>query len=93
MNTKQWLVLLRKKILQIITLIPEITRETIIERADTTFNYLQNSSLLSIPLSITLFWNDWTIKKYLLIVLSLWVLLPFIEHYYWWFREGWKEKD
>jgi len=68
-----------------ISLIPQKTKESVLARLSVILNYLANSILLAIPLSIILSVN------YLVCVICLWVLIPYIESYYVWFRERWKD--
>lgn len=67
------------------TRIPEIRRDMGIAAIVTALNFLLNAALLSIPLTV------FTELSYWESVISLWVLIPFVEHYYTWFRERWRD--
>lgn len=48
-------------------------------------NFGANSAALALPLWIIFPVSYWKT------LLCLWILLPFIEHYYVWIREGWRD--
>jgi len=70
---------------------PEEKQKSILESVSSISNFLVNAILLAIPVSL-LFFNPFTIKSYFLMVLCLWILMPFVENYYVWFRERWKDE-
>ena len=75
----------RKIFLEKWTKIPEERRELFFSFLHSSFNYLQNALLLAVP--IWLFAS----APYYKIMLCIWFTLPFVEHYYLWFREKWKD--
>jgi hypothetical protein len=80
----------KRKILSVWTKLSEESRENIVKKFSSSLNYLFNSLLLSIPLCFIIY-HSISLKYYGIIVLCVWVLLPFIEDYYVWFREKWKD--
>lgn len=53
-------------------------------------NYLFNAILVGVPFYfIGNIWFDPDILRYAKVVLAFWVILPFMEHYYVWFRRDW----
>jgi len=75
----------RKKFLEIWTKISEEKRKKFISFLDISFNYLQNALLISVPVMLLLHISYW--KS----VICIWIILPFLEHYYIWIRETWKD--
>lgn len=82
---------LRQKIIEEWHKVPQKKQNLILVYAEKVLNYLLNSLLLAIPCYFfsTLFLGGHDFVRYLIIFVSLFVLLPFIEHYYIWFRDGW----
>ena len=87
---KVWLweryVLTRKFVLAQWTKIPEKSRAVFWKALGESLNYLANALLISVPVSVLTGFSYW--KS----VLCTWIILPFVEHYYVWFHEGWKGK-
>ncbi len=75
----------RKKFLDKWTRIPEKSRIKFISTLSIVLNYLVNALLLAVPISLL------TTVSYPKTVICIWFSLPFIEHYYVWFRENWKD--
>ena len=56
------------------------------------FNYLFNALLLSIPIAIIFFVLGESFKSsYFYSVICVWIFIPYMEHYYVWFRDKWKD--
>lgn len=81
----------RAKVLARWTKIPELTRKSFLINLSSALNYLINSCLLSVPFTFFISSWSWSWKMYFILVLCGWILMPFIEHYYVWFRENWKD--
>lgn len=93
MKLKKFYKKIRNKILLIWGKIGEDKQKQITERAEFILNYLVNSILLSVPFYIFSYFVFGTnYSRWFLIIICLWISLPFIEHYYIWFREGWKKE-
>lgn len=68
------------------------SKEDEIVKLGTILNYGVTSGFLSVPLfTLSLIYYKPTILRFFLIMLSLWCLLPFVEYYYLWFRELWRD--
>ena len=78
-------IILRKSTLTQWTKISEERRKQFISFFNSSFNYLQNAVLIAVPLSLL------TRFSYIQSMIIIWFSLPFIEHYYVWFREKWKD--
>jgi len=82
---------LKRSIIEFWHKIPEKERKEHISNIEKILNYLVNASLLSVP---TYFFSLLFLKssfiRFILILISLWILLPFIEYYYVWFKDDWK---
>jgi hypothetical protein len=63
-------------------------RKSIIIKVETVLNYLVNAIIISVPL--TIIFTSFNLANYFSMILCVWFVLPFIEHYYIWFRENWK---
>ena len=83
---KQVYVVLRKKFLEKWTRIPEGSRKKFFSFLNISFNFLQNALLLAVPVTLL------TTVSYLESVIIIWIILPFLEHYYVWLREEWKDE-
>jgi len=72
--------------------VDESLQEKIIDFLSLSLNYLFNSFLLAIPIYL-FFLTRYSskLKIYFFLVLSIFIILIFFEHYYVWVREGWKE--
>lgn len=87
MNLFKWV---KQKVLKLWCKFSEETRESIVDKLSEILNYLGNAVLLAVPLTFILL-PDFSIKNYLITVACVWILIPFIEEYYVWFREKWKD--
>jgi len=68
------------------------TQNWIIGKVETLLNYIINSIIVSIPIYLILFLKyDLKLYNYFILVVIVLTALPFIEHYYVWFREDWKK--
>lgn len=84
-----WCVVLKNIILVKWEDLQDETKEVI----DTVFKFSQNAFLLSFPFYFfTCFFLVQSFSRWLAVFVSLWVLIPFFEHYYVWVRAHWKEK-
>jgi len=72
------------------TKISEENRKQMIHFISLMLNFLLNSILFSIPITIIIF-HAFSWKQYGITIICVWILLPFVEHYYVWFRETWKD--
>lgn len=73
--------------------VPEERRDSVLSSLERVLDYFVNASLLALPVSLVIFWKDVSFLDYVLVVLCLWIALPFVEHYYAWFRSDWKVED
>lgn len=80
-----WYIAVRKIFLDQWTKISEENREKFFSFLSVTLNFLLNALLLSVPVTLLLPISYW--KS----VICIWFSLPFIEHYYVWFRENWRD--
>jgi len=79
-------ILLRKRVLEQWTKIPEKSRESFWKAINIIFfKYLWTAVLIAIPMSII---TNFTLSE---CVIIWWSGLPVIEHYYAHFKEGWKD--
>ena len=72
--------------------IPEPVRLNILHVTGIILNYLSNGILLSVPIYIFLFlkYNS-SFDVYFYLVISISILLAFMEHYYVFFRQNWQK--
>jgi hypothetical protein len=97
MKFKEWVKDVKKRLKSYISKkwgsLREDTQQSIVKNFITLTNYLINASLISIPVFFfTLIFYKFSILRYLLIVISFWIILPIFEHYYVWLREDWKRE-
>ena len=81
----------RARFLKRWTKIPEGSRKKFFSFLNIAFHYFQNAILLAIAVtSLVSLFDKFTYWK---AVICIWFSLPFIEHYYVWFRENWKHES
>lgn len=84
---------LKRYLLQKWDAIPLEKRNTGIQKVNSLLVYFLNALLLSIPLTIFLYFRGFAFfRTYIFSVASLWVIIPYVEHYYVWFRRTWYEE-
>ena len=74
----------RKKFLKRWTKISEKNRKKFFISLSSAINFFLTALLLTVPITLLTTVSPWKT------VISLWFFLPFMEHYYIWFRETWK---
>ena len=73
--------------------IPENIRTHILDCLSIILNYLANGILLSVPIYIFLYLIfNLPFNTYFYLVISISILLSYIEHYYIFFKENWKKQ-
>ena len=82
---------LKKQLIEFWHRIPENERKEHISHLESILNYFVNSVLISIPFYFfSLFFFEGSFLRYVLILISFWIILPFFEYYYVWLKEDWK---
>ena len=85
---------IKKRVLQKWDAIDKDLRTQIVKTLVSVFNYFLNALLLSIPVSIVFYlWNGEFWKMYFFSVICLWIIIPYMEYYYIWFKDKWREND